>query len=268
VLELALHVDGDAGCNTGKLVIARHDRIGVDEQAAIATTDSVETKLVGWTAAGEGGDALWSRAGDATGNHVLLGSEATFETDVQLVSPVLQASATQPLVVTLQHAYKLDATQFPGVFFDGGVIELTDDGGATWRDVRELGADPIYPGIISIDFINALAGRKVFGGTSAAYPQRVPLALDFGTQFAGQPVQLRFRLGTDSCCAPSGPPAPVPSGWQLDDIAITGITNTPFPGFVAEPTKCVAAASGLADSADSAVLAVRRMPRRSLAGVR
>ena len=74
----------------------------------------------------------------------------------------------------------------------------------------------------------------MFGGKNPSFPARDPLSLNFGTQFAGQAIQLRFRIGTTarSCCTTSG--------WQLDDIAVSGITNTPFPAFVAEPTKCTA----------------------------
>jgi hypothetical protein len=40
-------------------------------------------------------------------------------------------------------------------------------------------------------------------------------------------VQIRFRIGADE-----GTGAP---GWDIDDIAITGITNTPFTSLVAQP---------------------------------
>jgi hypothetical protein len=254
-MDISVRVDSNAGCNTRTLLVGLHAPIGVDEQAAIATTDRVETRLVAWTPTGDLDGAGWSRATDPTGNHVLLGTEAPFFSDSQLVSPVLQVSATEPLVVTLQHAYDLAATQFPGVFFNGGVIEVSSDGGTTWRDVREVGVDPGYPGVISIDFFSPLAGRRVFGGKNPSFPARDPLALSFGTQFAGQAIQLRFRIGTSSCCAASG--------WRLDDIAVSGITNTPFPAFVAEPTKCTAGAV----AGDGGIVRVRSAPRHRLDGV-
>jgi len=251
-IDLAVRVEGDAGCHTSALIIPLHERIGVDEKAAIATTDSAETRLLAWTPTGDLGGAAWSRATDAAGNHVLFGIDSPSTTDTQLVSPVLQVSATEPLVITLQHAHDIAATQFAHVFFNGGVIELSSDGGATWRDVGQLGADPRYPGVISIDFLSALAGRRVFGGKNPAFPAREALSLDFGTRLAGQAVQLRFRIATASAF-----PA---SGWQLDDIAVSGITNTPFPGFVAEPTRCFGTATaGALD--DSAVLQIRSLPR-------
>jgi len=253
LLDVAVRVDGDAGCNTSRFLLDLHARIGVDEKPAIATTDTIETNLVAWTPAGDFGGALWSRTAEP-GNHVLFGVEAAVESDTQIVSPVLQVSPTEPLVVTLEHAYNMSATQFAGVFFNGGVVEVSNDGGATWRDVNKVGVDPGYPGVISIDFINPLSGRRVFGGRNPSFPARDPLTLNFGTQFAGQAVQLRFRIGTEICCTTSG--------WSVDDIAITGITNTPFPGFVPEPTRCLV---GTPAGEDSAITAVRSAPRRHLA---
>jgi hypothetical protein len=110
--------------------------------------------------------------------------------------------------------------------------------------------------VISTDFINPLFGRHVFGGKNPSFPDFDLLALDFGTQFAGQAVQLRFRIGTEQCCAASG--------WAIDDIAVTGITNTPFPGFVAEVTRCL---GGMTTVPESGVVQVRSMPRYSLDGV-
>jgi len=243
-LDIAVRIDGIAECNTTKLVVAFHDRIGVDEKLEVGTTDSFETRLVGWTPTGTLAGALWTRTTDAAGNHAMFGADAPFTTDVQLVSPVLQASATQPLVVSLQHAYSFQA--LPNFFFDGGVMELTDDGGATWRDVLKAGADPGYNAVISTDVVNVLTGRRVFTATSAAFPTLRPVALDFGTQFAGRAVQLRFRIGTDGGAGAAG--------WEIDDVAVSGVTNAPFPGFVPEVTKCFdATTSRIADSRVAAI---------------
>jgi large repetitive protein len=80
-------------------------------------------------------------------------------------------------------------------------------------------------------------------------------------QLAGRSVQLRLRLASDFCCNATG--------WIVDDVAVTGITNTPFTSLVPEPTRCTApsVAAGRGSPDDSAVVDVRQMPFNSLAGV-
>jgi len=257
-LDIAIAIDGDAGCNTSKLNLAIHQKMGVDEAAAVSATDDLETQIFAWTPTGDGASDLWGRADGTSGNHVIFGADADFITDTQLVSPVLKVSPTAPLIVSLKHAYDLEAFAAFGFFFDGGVIELSNDGGASWRDVSELGVDPGYPAPIDTEFGNPLAGRDAFTAQSPDFPALKPLTLNFGTRFAGQNVQLRFRLGTDVCCTATG--------WVIDDFAVSGITNTPFPGLIPEPTKCTGTA-GASDGSDTAVLAVRNTPHVTLAGL-
>ena len=253
-LDIAIAIKGDAGCNTRNLALAIHQRMGVDEAAAVATSDNIETKILAWTPTGT--PNLWNRVEGVAGNHVLFGTDAGFTSDTQLVSPVLQASPTAPLVVSVKHAYDLEAFAVFGFFFDGGVIEVSNDGGASWRDVTEVGVNPMYPATISTDFDNPLAGRDAFSGTNPAFPALEPLVLNFGTQFAGQAVQIRFRIGSDFCCTATG--------WAIDDISVTGVTNTPFPGFVPEPTRCTVGTAAREADEESGVTDVRHMPRASL----
>jgi hypothetical protein len=79
------------------------------------------------------------------------------------------------------------------------------------------------------------------------------VVLDFGTRFAGQSVQLRFRLGADLNTAFFG--------WLIDDIEVTGITNTPFTSLVPEPSTCTARAASLVETG---VVATRVAPATSL----
>jgi hypothetical protein len=56
------------------------------------------------------------------------------------------------------------------------------------------------------------------------------VVLDFGTQLAGQAVKLRFRFATDGGLGDGG--------WRVDNVAASGITGTPFPALLPEPTVC------------------------------
>jgi hypothetical protein len=257
-LDIAIEIDGDAGCNTSKLSLAIHQKMGVDEAAAVSASDDLETKIFAWTPTGDGASTLWGRADGLSGNHVIFGVDADTITDTQLVSPVLQVSPTAPLVITMNQAYDMEAFAAFGFFFDGGVLEVSNDGGSSWRDVTEVGVDPGYPAPIDTEFGNPLAGRDAFTGQSPNFPALQPLSLNFGTQFAGQAVQFRFRIGTDVCCTATG--------WTIDDFAVSGITNKPFPGLIPEPTKCTTGTTGASDD-DTVVAAVRTTPHMSLAGV-
>jgi hypothetical protein len=255
-LAINVKVDSDAGCNSGHIAIPFHVRMGVDEAAAVATGDGFETQLFAWTPTGAV-PGVWSRATALDGSHALFGLDTPFVADNQVVSPVFSVGA-QPFVVRFQHAFDFESDAF-GEFFDGGVIELSTDGGLTWRDVTMFGANPQYPAVLTPQSGNPIAGQPAYSGRNAAFPQRDAVTLDFGTGLAGQLVQLRFRSTSDFCCSTG-------AGWTIDDISVSGINNTPFPGYVAEPTRCVAPTpAGVAP--DEGVIAVRPMPRHTLAGV-
>jgi hypothetical protein len=99
-------------------------------------------------------------------------------------------------------------------FWDGGVIEVSTDGGATWADISDYG-DPGY----NEDNIFAL-GRPGYSASSAGYPAFTETTINMGTALAGETIKVRFMIGTDS----SVPAA----GWEIDDLSFTGITNEPF----------------------------------------
>src|SRR5262249_52976627 len=106
-LAINVKVDSDAGCNTAHIAIPFHQRGGVDEAAGVATSDTLETKLLAWTPTGPGGAAIWRRATEVTGNHTLFGLDAPFIADTQAVSPVFSVGP-QPFVVSFKHAYELE----------------------------------------------------------------------------------------------------------------------------------------------------------------
>lgn len=78
-------------------------------------------------------------------------------------------------------------------------------------------------------------GRPAYTQISASFPARDQVTLNFGNQFAGRIVRVRFRIGTDSIIARLG--------WEIDDNEVSGATNTLFPALVPEPTTCTARAA-------------------------
>jgi hypothetical protein len=57
--------------------------------------------------------------------------------------------------------------------------------------------------------------------------------VELGSAYAGQRVRIRFRMATGS--SHTGLPL---LGWQIDDVAFSGITNLPFYGLVADRGLC------------------------------
>ena len=198
---------------------------------------------------GDGADAVWSRTVDEGGGHAYRGVALARKSDTVLVTPPLNLSASDPFIVRLQHRYRFesDGRGFPPIYYDGAVIEISEDDGATWVDV-DRSAAPGYSGWINNG--NALAGRRGFVAESEGYPARRPLRLDFGQRFAGKTVRLRFRLATD---AQGGD-----FGWELDDFVFSGLRDTPFSARVPDVGHCPAAAPDLGGSTPD--LGVTPMP--------
>jgi large repetitive protein len=224
--------------------------VNYDDKAGVSSRDDVESNRtpLAWTPA-QGDIKLpamaWSRQGDAQ-NHYWHGNDVGAPSDERLESPGLAVSTTVPFVMNFSHRYAFEygptTAGGPDVFFDGGVIELTEDNGATWKDVSTyMGIDPGYtqllyrstpppaPDAATTDAgsgdANPLAGKPAFAGDSPGYPNMLATTLDFGMIFAGKTIKVRFRIGTDE-----GTGAP---GWDLDNFSFGGaqfssLTNTPF----------------------------------------
>jgi hypothetical protein len=242
LVTIRVHVAGNNTCNANGVDASLTFRTGVDDVPTSSATERAETQITPWTPTGTGAAGLWGRALDASGNRTFFASNSGVATDTQYVSPPLQASPTEPVIIDLNQAYSLEGD--PSAFFDGGVIELSTDGGATWRDATAFGANPGYPATLVGTGNNVLRGRMAYSGTSAGFPALQPLELNLGSQLAGTTFQLRFRLGTD------GGGAFV--GWFIDDITVHGLINTPFPIVVAEPATCTARKAAQGDSAVAA----------------
>ncbi len=251
VVTIKVHAAGESTCDRNGVDVDLTVRTGVDDVPDASSIDHAETKISPWTPTGAGATGLWGRVVDATFNQSFFGKDAGFPTDTQFVSPPLNVGTTDPFVLTFSHAYSLEGD--PSALFDGGVVELSLNGGATWSDVTEFGVDPGYTGALFVGSGNPLAGRQAYSGISPGFPTRNQVSLDFGTIFAGLTVQVRFRIGTDAGAAFAG--------WTIDDVEVDGITNTPFPIQVPETTACTALEL---PTFESDVLATRSAPATSL----
>lgn len=101
--------------------------------------------------------------------------------------------------------------------FDGGVVEITIDGGLTWEDLGDKMIQNGYNGEIPVLNASTVQG-PAFTGSSDGYVQTI---VDLNS-YKGKSVQIRFRMGSDVLS-----PA---TGWYVDDVDIvinpTYIINT------------------------------------------
>jgi bacillolysin len=105
-----------------------------------------------------------------------------------------------------RHAYGFEDDS--GGAYDGGILEYSTNGGASWTNAGPLFTHNGYNGTIFTGFGNPLSGKSGFVRESNGYiSSRVDLS-----SLAGQGVRFRFRIGTDS----SG----VDYGWWVDDVRI------------------------------------------------
>ena len=206
--------------------------VNYDDIAAYSATDDVESEHpVETFTHGTVPAVVWHRQGDPTTGHVWHGDDLGVTTDEALVTPTLNVHPTNPLTISFSHRYGFEHSIDPAtnlqVYFDGAVLEVTLDNGATWTDISTY-VDPGYPQTVHTYAPqadpNVLANRKAWAGDSAGYPAFTNVVLNAGTTLAGKTIKLRFRVGTDSGAGAVG--------WDIDNLAIGGITNTPFPAIL------------------------------------
>lgn len=201
-----------------------------DDLAASTSVDTFEAMITPWTMSGDpalDGALPWRlHAGtESPPNHVFYIPANEAISDQYLVSPVLSASTAAALKLTFRQRHFFETTD--GKNYDGAVVEISIDDGATWTDVgSSLYGGTIEAGTTVAPSVNPLKGRRGLVGKSAGFPAFASVALDLGRTYAGKNVRIRFRVGTDEGTSTHG--------WELDDLAVSGITNTPFPSQVAD----------------------------------
>jgi bacillolysin len=121
---------------------------------------------------------------------------------IRMVAPVTLPSGA---FLHFHHAWGFDSTG--GVHRDGGVVELSVDGGP-WRDLGPQFTTNGYNGTLAASGTNPLRGRPAFVDDSRGYTSS---RADLGG-LAGHGVRFRFRLGEDH--------AGGDVGWYVDDVRI------------------------------------------------
>jgi hypothetical protein len=228
-----IFVSGDAESTTAF-------RVNVHDEPKQSASDDFETLGKGWTPTNT---ARWSVIELSPTQHLWEASERFNSTDASLMSPPLAVSPTRALRITFHHRHWFDITTDANgntLAIDGGVVEISTDGGQTWSDIGNLASPGYGTTLLLGSNQNPLQGRRAFIGLSPGATLETPTTapfttsvIDLGTAFAGQVVRIRFRIATGA--SHSGAPL---LGWQIDDVNVSGITNLPFFKNVADNGLC------------------------------
>jgi serine protease AprX len=144
-----------------------------------------------------------------------------------------------PARLTFRNNFNLEASsEDPNLGYDGGVLELSTDGGNTFQDIVDAGGRFVMGGYnrtISTDRGSPIAGRRAWSGNSEGF---VTTVVDLpAIQIPGR---LRWRMASDSTGSNEG--------WRVDTLDITWcqgmgtpcptptITPTPTPPITPTPT--------------------------------
>ena len=209
---------------------ARHQ---VDEAADSATTDTVETTGTSWAVSGEdqtGTSVKWHRIQTGT-NASWFVPNANESADHKLTSAAFQV-ADSSFTLSFKHRWSFESSVKEMKDFDGGVVEITTDNGKTWQDISVYGKID-YNVTLENDpaTVMTLKGRKAFGHDSPGYPDAwVTTTVNVTLKDPQATVKIRFRAGSDDNSAAVG--------WEIDDIAVTDLTNQPFWSFVPQRDLC------------------------------
>jgi hypothetical protein len=109
--------------------------------------------------------------------------------------------------------------------FDGGVLEVSSDGGSSWVDVVAGGGSFIeggYNDTIDPGAGSPIAGRPAWSGFSEFIDAMNRVEVDLGA-FAGLSVRVRWRLTADPIAVGSTPG----TGWWIDDVEFTNTLEIP-----------------------------------------
>ncbi len=173
-----------------------------------AFEEDFETGSTGWTTGGTNNTWVLSTNRPHSGSYAFHAEDVNSISDQYLVTPEI-ALPTGQLPLTLQFWNHQTIEDDSGTAcFDGAILEISTNGGSSWTQLdSELLTDP-YDGFVDTDYSNPLAGLNAWCGDPQDWLNSI---VDIDA-YAGQSVQFRFRLGTDSSVGREG--------WYIDDVVV------------------------------------------------
>jgi extracellular elastinolytic metalloproteinase len=123
----------------------------------------------------------------------------------RLLQP-LTIRGTKP-ILSFFHRYNTEKR------FDGGIVQVTTDNGASWSDLGDRSFKGGYTQG-KFDYSTfAIANQKTWNGILETFK---PVVIDLSS-YIGQSINFRLRFGTDSLIAKEG--------WFVDDVSVMDMVN-------------------------------------------
>ncbi len=167
-----------------------------------------ESGTTGWTHSGTGDS--WALSGTRThsGANAFHANDPASVSDQFLVTPSITVPAAALTASMKFWNHQTIEHRAAGGCYDGGVVEISTNGGSTWTRLEaQLLTDP-YDGIVNNCCTNPITNSNAWCGDPQDWTSSV---VDL-TAFAGQTVKLRFRLATDTSVSREG--------WYIDDVSV------------------------------------------------
>ncbi len=174
--------------------------------------DDMETDVAGWTHSGS--LDVWHIQQDrfASASHAWhfgSGPGGTYpdRAHASLVSPVF--ALLEPARLSFRHwaSMEYDMEQWDNHFWDGGIVELSTNGGASYFQIEPIGG---YPHRITPNPDSPFPPETPCFGTTTGEWATVVFDLSAWTTLT---ARVRFRFGADGYVTDEG--------WYIDDVAIT-----------------------------------------------
>lgn len=178
--------------------------------------DDMESGVNGWTLGAGSVQNTWQQWGTNVHGGAVAWNAANPASisDQRLVSPPIALPGAANLPLTLRFWNHQELEDASGACWDAGVLEVSTDGGSNWTDLNGAAVlHRAHDGVVN-DFTsgpNPLAGMEAWCGDPRDWDDYV---VDLSA-FAGQTINLRFRVGSDGTVGDR-------DGWTIDDVRVEG----------------------------------------------
>ncbi|GAB4409336.1 MAG: hypothetical protein OHK0039_12930 [Bacteroidia bacterium] len=185
--------------------------VDTSDYTSLHFADDQEQEKGNWSIGQGSGTADWSKTSVLAydGTQSWFAADVNALSDQYLVSRAIELPA-QPLL-RFWHNYNTESGSTTA--YDGGVLELSTDGGLNWQDLGSRMTLNGYTRTVSSSYGSPLSGRMSFAGNSGGF---VRTEVDL-SDFAGQQVRLRFRFATDYSVGHIG--------WYVDRVEVLHVVT-------------------------------------------